>query len=52
METQAKGRPAKSKYRDAGGDNLTLIVPRDFHIIAESEAKSNPRAGGRNRTRG
>ena len=49
LETQAKGRAAKSKYRDAGGDALTLIVPRDFHIIAKSEAKSNHRES---RTRG
>lgn len=31
QETQAKGRPAKSKYREAGGDSITLIVPREFH---------------------
>lgn len=50
LETQAKGErgrgAAKSKYRDAGGDTLTLIVPKDFHMIAKSEAKSNSRSGG------
>ena len=51
LETIAKGKPAKSKYRDQGGDTLTLVVPRDFHIIAKSEAKSNPRAGSRSRGR-
>ena len=49
LDTQAKGKAAKSKYRDTGGDTMTLIVPRDFHIIAKSEAKQNPRAGGRTR---
>lgn len=44
-----KGRAAKSKYRESGGENLTLIVPRDFHIIVKSETKSNPRGGARNR---
>lgn len=28
---------------------MTLIVPRDFHIIAKSEAKSNTRSGSRSR---
>ena len=53
LETQQRGKVAKSKYREAGGDNLTLIVPRDFHIIAKTEGNKNPgRAGGRNRARG
>ena len=52
METFQKGRAAKSKYRESGGDTLTLIVPRDFHIIAKSENKSNTRSGSRNRNGG
>jgi hypothetical protein len=48
LETQRRnGKAAKSKFREPGGENLTLLVPRDFHIIAKSEAKSNPRGGGR-----
>ena len=48
LETQQKGRAAKSKFRDQGGETLTLIVPKDFHIIAKSETKQNPGRGGRN----
>lgn len=51
LETGQKGKAAKSKYRETGGDMLTLIVPRDFHIIAKSEAKQNPGRGSRNRNR-
>lgn len=48
LETQRRnGKAAKSKFREPGGEALSLIVPRDFHTIAKSEAKSNPRAGGR-----
>ncbi len=50
LETQSRGRPAKSKYREQGGEVLTLIVPRDFHIIAKSEAKQNTRSGSRSRS--
>jgi hypothetical protein len=39
---------AKSKYREAGGEPLTLIVPLDFNLIAKSEVKS----GGASRTAG
>ena len=46
-DTQKRnGKAAKSKYRDPGGENLMLIVPKDFNMIAKSEAKSNPRSGG------
>lgn len=52
LETYQRGRAAKSKYRESGGDTLTLVVPRDFHIIAKSENKSNARSGSRNRNGG
>ena len=49
METyQRNGKVAKSKYREAGGEPLTLIVPMDFNLIAKSEVKS----GGASRTAG
>jgi len=41
LETQKRQKAAKTKYREAGGDNLTLIVPRDFNLIAKSEAKTS-----------
>jgi hypothetical protein len=46
METQKRSKAAKSKFREAGGDSLTFIVPRDFNLIAKSEAKSNNRGAG------
>ena len=47
LDTQKRGgKVAKSKYREAGGEPITLIVPKDFNLIAKSEAKSNSRAGG------
>lgn len=51
VDTQKRGgKAAKSKYREAGGESLMLIVPKDFNMIAKSEAKQNPRSGGsRNR---
>jgi len=50
MESQRKGRVAKSKYREPGGDSITLVVPKDFNNIAKAESKSNPRSGRGNRT--
>ena len=41
----------KSKFRELGGDQMTLIVPKDFNIIAKSEVKTNQRSAG-NRNRG
>jgi hypothetical protein len=51
VETQKRnGKAAKSKFREPGGEALMLIVPKDFNMIAKSEAKQNPRSGGgRNR---
>jgi hypothetical protein len=37
------GRPAQSKFSEQGGDNLMLIVPKDFNMIAKSETKSTGR---------
>ena len=34
----------KTKYREKGGDVLTLIVPKDFHLITKNETKSNQKA--------
>jgi hypothetical protein len=52
VETQKRGgKAAKSKFREPGGDNLMLIVPKEFNLIAKSESKSNPR-GGAGRSRG
>ena len=38
------GKVAKSKYREPGGEVLTLVVPQDFNLITKSESKSG---GGR-----
>jgi len=47
LDTQKRGgKVAKSKFREPGGDPITLIVPKDFNLIAKSEAKSNSRTGG------
>ncbi len=45
---QRNGKVAKSKYREVGGEPLTLIVPMDFNLIAKSEVKS----GAASRTTG
>lgn len=41
---QRGGKIAKSKFREPGGEPLTLIVPLDFNLIAKSEVKLS---GGR-----
>ena len=43
-ETQLKKKLPKTKYREKGGDVLTLIVPKDFHLITKNETKSNQKA--------
>ena len=44
------GKVAKSKYREPGGEPLTLIVPLDFNLIAKSEVKSSGnRSSAKNR---
>ena len=49
--TRRGGRPAKSKYRDPGGEKLELIIPKDFHSIIKSDSKTTSRsAGGRSKT--
>lgn len=35
------GRLAKSKFREPGGEPLTLIVPQDFSLMAKQEIKSS-----------
>lgn len=53
LETyQRGGKIAKSKYRDPGGEVLTLIVPQDFSLITKGESKSGSRSGGKNRRHG
>lgn len=52
-DTFNRGKIAKSKYREPGGEPLQLIVPMDFNLIAKSEVKSSgnrsnaKRGGGR-----
>ena len=47
---QRGGKIAKSKYREPGGEPLTLIVPMDFSLIAKSEVKSSGnRSSAKNR---
>jgi hypothetical protein len=47
---QRGGKIAKSKFREPGGEPLTLIVPQDFSMIAKSEVKSSgARSSAKNR---
>ncbi len=46
MDTTKRSKAAKSKFREPGGEAITLIVPRDFNLIAKGEAKSSNRGAG------
>lgn len=41
------GRLAKSKFREPGGEPLTLIVPQDFSLIAKIETRETRTSKGR-----
>lgn len=48
-DSYARGKVPKSKYREPGGEPLTMIVPQDFNLIAKSEVRSGARSGAKSR---
>jgi hypothetical protein len=46
--THKNGKAPKSRYRDTGGSNITLYIPKDFNSIAKNETKQGNKGGSRN----